>query len=149
MFGAKWRLCGVKRAVVDTSVLISAVLFPASIPGQLVHLAEVGRFTLQLSPIIFGEFCVALARDRLRRSHGYSDSDIARWCVELTEIGAMLAEPLPEIEAVCRDPDDDHVIAAAVASEAGWIVTGDKDLLSLAEHGTIRIVTPRDFIGLI
>lgn len=136
-----------RQAVVDTSVLISAFLFRHSLPGQLLKLAGQGGFGLHFSSIILAEFREALSRERLRRAHGYSDDDIAAWCTELHEIGTMLTEPLPQIAPVCRDPDDDHVIAAAVTASAGWIVTGDKDLLDLGRHGEIRIVTTRAFIS--
>ena len=43
----------------------------------------------------------------------------------------------------CRDPDDDHVIAAALAAKAAGIVTGDKDFLSLGEHQGVKIVTAK------
>ena len=53
---------------------------------------------------------------------------------------ALLASP------VCRDPDDDIVLATALAGDADLIVTGDNDLLVLVSFRRIRIVTPRTFL---
>jgi len=53
--------------------------------------------------------------------------------------------PPPEITGVCRDPDDDRILACAVAHEAQYIVTGDKDLLVLGTFRGVKIVSPRDF----
>ena len=48
---------------------------------------------------------------------------------------------------VCRDPDDDLVLATALAAQADVIITGDKDLLTLKTHGGVRIRTPRAIYG--
>ena len=50
---------------------------------------------------------------------------------------------------VCRDPDDDHILAAAVNAECDFLVTGDKDLLALKKFAGMKIVTPREFAELI
>lgn len=48
--------------------------------------------------------------------------------------------------AVCRDPKDNQFLDVAIASEALFLITGDKDLLSLKTFRTTRIITPREFL---
>lgn len=133
-------------AVVDTSVLVSAFLFPNSIPGRVVAFAAQGLYALHFSPIILEETRRSLRNPRLRDAYGYTDTAIDAWCAELHAIGSLLTVPLPDIGPVCRDPDDDHVLAAAVAASAASIVTGDRDLLDLGRYGPIRILTARQFL---
>ena len=133
-------------AVVDTSVLVSAFLFPESTPGRVFMLADKGVYALHFSPILLEEVRRTLLNPKLKDAYGYTGQAVDAWCASLHETGILLTRPLPDIGPVCRDPDDDHVIAAALAAEAGWIVTGDKDLLALGQHGDIRIVTARAFL---
>lgn len=134
-------------AVVDASVLVSAFLFPESIPGLVLKLAAQGRFALHLSPIILEEARRSLLNARLRTSYGHGEEAVLAWCAALRQAGSLLPGALPDIGQVCRDPNDDHVIAAALAAGAGVIVTGDKDLLVLGRHGTVRILTARAFLA--
>lgn len=50
------------------------------------------------------------------------------------------------IPRICRDPDDDEVLAVAVLGMAEVVITGDKDLLVLGRHGDVDIVAPADFL---
>jgi len=59
-----------------------------------------------------------------------------------------LVEPTHRIDA-SRDPDDNRVLEAAIAGEADYIVTGDRDLLELGSYEGIRIVTPAEFVALL
>jgi putative PIN family toxin of toxin-antitoxin system len=65
--------------------------------------------------------------------------------VELCEF--VKPHPLPK--RICRDKDDDAVLATAVAGKADVIVTGDDDLLILKSYQSIRIITPRQFLELL
>ena len=56
-----------------------------------------------------------------------------------------VVQPQKPILAVCRDPDDDEVLALALTAACEWVVTGDKDLLVLDGYEGIRIVTVRQF----
>lgn len=135
-----------RNVIVDTSILVSAFLFPDSVPGRVLGLADEGIYPLRFSPIIWEEVKRSLHNPRLRKSYGYTDGNIGHWLAYLEEIGSPVLEPLPDIEAVCRDPDDDHVLAAALVVDAEFIVTGDKDLLTLGKYKKTLIVTAKAFV---
>ena len=135
-----------KSAVVDTSVLVSAFLFRESVPGQVVALAEQQVYTLHLSPILLEEVTRSLHHPRLKKAYGYADADVRAWCHTLKQIGKVWEKALPDMGPVCRDPDDQHVLACAHVVGASWIVTGDHDLLELEVHKEVRIVSARTFL---
>ena len=62
---------------------------------------------------------------------------------------AEVVEPLPLPAPVCRDPDDDEVLALALAAQVDWIVSGDDDLLVLQAFEGIPIITPARAVQLI
>jgi uncharacterized protein len=134
------------NAVVDASVLVSAFLFPGSVPGRVLKLADQGVFALHLSPLLLEEASTALLSARLRDAYGHDEAAVTAWCADLREVGSVFYGPLPEIGPACRDPDDDHVIAIALAVKASIIVTGDKDLLALGQFRDVRILTAREFL---
>lgn len=120
--------------VLDTNVLLSAILFDG-VPRRLLMSAIDGRLRLMTSRYLLDEF-----EEILETKFGFSRAAAVETRSEL-EVLARIVEPI-EVPRVCRDPDDDHVLAAAVAGEAELIVTGDRDLLVLKSHGDIEILTP-------
>jgi len=135
------------NAVVDASVLVSAFLFPGSVPGRVLKLADQGAFAMHLSPLLLDETRTAILSPRLRDSYGHDEESVTAWCDDLREAATMFYGPLPDIGPACRDPNDDHVIATALAIRAEVIVTGDKDLLTLSRFQTVRIITAREFLS--
>ncbi len=81
-----------------------------------------------------------LSKAKLTKAETAEIIRAVRTDAELTE-----AHPLPS--PVCRDPDDDRVLAAALAAKADLLVTGDQDLLVLKEFEGIPILTPRECLA--
>ena len=133
-------------AVVDASVLVSACLFPDSVPGLIVKLGQQGRFRQHLSEILLDETRDALLSVRLRKVYRHGEQAVLAWLAGVTRDSQVFRGQLPDIGHACRDPDDDHVIALAVAVGAGIIVTGDKDLLILVSFRDVRIIAARFFL---
>jgi putative PIN family toxin of toxin-antitoxin system len=132
------------KVVADTSVLVSAVLWTGA-PHQLLMAAEAGRIRLYTSPALLEELEGALSRPTftLRLS-------ARRTTVQILVAGyarlAHLVLPSPIPPVITEDPDDDEVLACALAAQATHIVSGDRHLLSLKSYQSVAIMTPRTFL---
>ena len=132
-------------AVLDASVLISGFLTNGP-PRTVLDLAELGRFRMVLSARILEETRLSLGKPKLIRAYRHTPEAIRDFC-EGTAAASLLVDGDPAFVSPCRDPNDHHVIATAIAAAAPVIVTGDNDLLDLGHYGAIRILTPRQFLG--
>ncbi len=136
------------RALLDANVLVSAAIKPAGAPGLIVAaLLERDAFELVLSPGIVAEVDAALKLRKIRRYLREPDEALL-WLADLAAL-ADLADDTNRAKGVCRDPEDDAVLSAAIEGRADVIVTGDADLLVLEEHDGIAILTPRAFLDLL
>ena len=139
------------RAVLDSSVLISAFITPRRLPSAVLDAAERGAFVLCLSPAILEETRASLLRKtkRIRRYYTYPDERIAAYIEGLAALAELVSD-LPDIQAVPNDPKDNPIVATAVAAKADYLVTGDRrHLLPLGEYQGIRIVGVREFLDLL
>ena len=129
------------RVVLDTNVLLSRILRPASAPARAVRVAA-ERGTVLISDALVTELVGVLARPKFAV---LVDPQDARAFVQALG-GIAERVPLTAHVEACRDPRDDHVLALAVSGAADAIVTGDADLLVLNPFRGIQIVTPQAFV---
>jgi putative PIN family toxin of toxin-antitoxin system len=136
------------RAVLDTSVLISALIGPNGPPGAVLDAAERGAFTLCLSPAILAETLDVLTRDgKFLAGYRIDAARAVGFCDGLLQTAELVTD-LPDLTgAVALDPKDDVIVATAVAAKADYLVTSDrKHLLPIGVYEGIRIVEPRAFL---
>jgi uncharacterized protein len=136
------------RAVLDSSVLVSAFLTQSGTSHAVLSAAREGVFVLCLSREILEETRRSLREKvrTIRRYYAYPDERVDQHIAALAEF----ASDLPELHVVPLDPKDDAIVATAVAARADYLVTGDKrHLLPLGEYEGIKIVTPRQFLDLL
>ena len=129
-------------AVFDTNVLIAAIV-TEGLCSKLLHRARAGEFSLISCPFILKEL-----RGILSKKFGLSQEDIALTIELIREAVHRVIDHRIKITDICRDGDDDNIIACAVAAKADYLVTGDLDLLAIKRYQNIKIITPRDFEAL-
>jgi putative PIN family toxin of toxin-antitoxin system len=134
------------RILLDTNIIISGLLSSPGPPGKLVQAWLDGVFELVTSQAQLEELRRALGYERLRdRIH----PDQARGVLENMEVAAIVVPSLGEVN-VSADPDDNVILATAMAGRADLIVSGDKPgMLNLGVVEGIRIITPREALGLL
>lgn len=130
-----------RRSVVDTTVVVSAVLLPRSVPRQAFDRAAAAG-PLLISAATVAELDQVLRRPKFDR--------YLREEERLEFLAALVREAeLVEVTAsvtACRDPKDDKFLELAVSGRATHIITGDADLLSLHPFRGVAILTPAQFI---
>lgn len=131
-----------ERVVVDTNVLISALLNRAGAPRRVIdHLAEASAILLFSDPT-FAELADRLARPKFDRYR--SLEQLSAWLDSLVDLSEWLHSW--DDVTVCRDPDDNKFLALALAGEADVLITGDTDLLVLDPFEGVPIVSPTRFL---
>ena len=127
------------RVVIDTNVLVSGLAYPGGVPGRIVAAWRQGALDVVLSRYILDE--VARVLPRLPRIT-LTPSEI-RDLVDSFVFMADIDEPASGTDEQLRDPADQPVLQTLIASQATWLVTGDRDLLVLADR--YPIITAAQF----
>jgi putative PIN family toxin of toxin-antitoxin system len=135
------------RAVVDTNILIRALIRPQGSAGPVLQYLRDGRFQIVYSEALLDELIAKLALPRLRNKYHLDDESLEAFLALLALRGELVA-PQRRIE-VCRDAQDNMVIEAAVAGAANCIASSDEDLLVLGAFEDIRIIPPEAFVALL
>ena len=135
------------RAVIDTNILVRAVIRLQGTVGPVLLRLRQGEVTLLYSRATLNELVDVLNRPRIRDKYHLSDGDI-QTVVALILLRGEAVEPAEPL-SICRDPKDDKFLESAVAGKAGLIVSGDDDLLVLDPFRGIRIVPARAFLQML
>lgn len=125
------------RIVLDTNVLIAALIARGTCHELLEHC--VVRHELITSDFILDEL-----REKLIEKFKYPDGTAGE-AIALLRSRMRVITPSPLEVPVCRDADDDNILATAVAARCDCIITGDKDLLVLNPFQSVAILSPRAF----
>jgi len=135
-----------QRVVFDTNVLVSAALWPASVPAQALQ-AVVARMHWVCSTDSVQELQAVLLRPKFER---WASAPVRQAFVDFVrrhcEPVLVLPEHLAAAHGVCRDPGDAPFLALALAADARWLVSGDEDLLALQAWQGVRIVDAARFL---
>lgn len=130
------------KAVFDTNVLIAAFLTEGLCSGLLIR-ARKQAFNLVLCDDIIQKF-----EGILMKKFKLTSIDISEISTIVLEAASEILHKLGPIPNICRDPNDDMIIACAIDAAADYIVTGDEDLLILKRYKDIVIINPRNFESL-
>ena len=131
------------RVVLDTNILVSALIAPAGNPASIYNAWEQGKFTLLTCAEQLDELRTTLQKPRVAELiKPYKAGRLVNQIKKLAEgVGQ-----LPHLKR-SPDPGDNFLLALAEAGKADYLVAGDKGgLLVLATHKSTRIITARDFV---
>ncbi|HTP64830.1 MAG TPA: putative toxin-antitoxin system toxin component, PIN family [Geobacteraceae bacterium] len=131
----------VKRLVLDTNILVSALLFKGRL-ARFVDLWKKGKIVPVITRETFTELVDVLHYPKFALADDEIQAIVEDEILPFFEVVSVNED----VTGVCRDPDDDRFLAAAVNSGAKWVVTGDRDLLCLEAYRGVSIVTPQKFL---
>lgn len=135
------------RAVIDTNILVRALIMPHGSVGPVLQRLRQGDYTILYAPPLLAELVDVLNRPRIRTKYDLSDEDI-KTVLSLILLRGETITPTRTITA-CRDPKDNKFLEVAVAGQADAIVSGDEDLLVLDPFEGIPIISPAEFLKLL
>ena len=132
------------RAVLDTNVLVSALINPYGPAIHIFNAFRQGSFELVTSVACLLELERVLSRLHIRRTYKLGEDDIYGYILVLGTRGTVVAVP-EETGPMCSDPDDDKFLVCALVADAEVVVSGNPDLLEMNGVLGIAVMSPKDF----
>lgn len=130
------------RIVIDTNVVASAIFFGGR-PAALLRMVITRTLSAVATDEIVDEYQETV--NHLMKKYSEKADEFSL----IPIISAMEMIPASDNIHICRDPDDDKFISCAVDGQCYYIVSGDKDLLTLGNYENIRILTVAEFMKMI
>lgn len=135
------------RAVVDTNIIVRALIMPHGTVGPVLLRLRQGDYTLLYAQSLLEELVDVLNRPRIRRKYRLTDNDIQS-VLALILLRGEEVKPQQAV-SVCRDPKDNKFLEVALTGQADVIISGDDDLLALHPFAGIPIVSPSTFLQML
>jgi len=129
------------RVVLDTNVLVSALLFTGT-ASEILPLWQKGVITILLSRDVLEEYLRVLSYPKFQ----LAEAEIKALIEEELLPFVTVVKPKRRLSVVKRDPSDNKFLECALAGKAQVIVSGDKDLISIGHYRRVRIQTPAQFL---
>ncbi len=132
------------RVVLDTNVLVSCLLFSGSL-AEIFEGWKAKRFIPFLSRDTFDELLKVLSYPKFSLDRQEIEYLIYQEVLPYFEV-VEVKEP---VTGICADRDDEKFLCLALSAKAGYIVTGDRDLLDVGRYRGVKVITPKEFMKLI
>jgi len=134
------------RVILDTNVLVAALIAPSGPPHQLLEAFLNDQFTLITSDVQIEEFARVTRYPAIRPR--IQPAQAGRLLNAMHSLAVTL-EKLPPA-SVSRDPHDDYLFAMAIAGDVDYLLTGDRaGVLAFRKHGKTQIVTTRKMVTIL
>ena len=133
------------KLVVDTNIVVSALLKPDSLPDLIIKMILNKNFTLCLSEDIFNEYQEVLGRGKFK---GLNQVKTRSLLLKIKK-DAKLVKPSVSVDIIKRDPEDNKFLECALEAKADYFITGNIKHFSFKKFRNTYIITPRDFLDII
>jgi putative PIN family toxin of toxin-antitoxin system len=133
----------VMRVVLDTNVIVSALLFQSTL-SKIVILWQGDAFIPIISKDTFQELQTVLAYPKFALTPDEIRAILEGEILPFFEV----VEAVEDVKGVCADPADDKFLACACAASADYLVSGDKTLTELKQYKSVKIIKPSEFLKL-
>jgi putative PIN family toxin of toxin-antitoxin system len=131
------------RAVIDTGVLIRYLIRPSAAIKELIEVRWLGdQVQMVTAPELVKELEDVLKRDTIQALIRPQEGQAL---LDAIDLKVEILPPLGRVPSYTRDPKDDKFVACALAGDAGYVVTADKDILVLGALSGVQMVTPEEF----
>jgi len=136
------------RIVIDTNILVSAILTPKGNPAKILKLVLEGKLNLIISPAILEETQQVLRYPRLvklMQKNKITMKEVYDFLDKMSKVAVITPDKL-EIDAIPDDPADNKILVCGLEGEADYIISGDHHLTDLKIFQGIKIVNPATFL---